>query len=105
MSYRENYMQIASLATQKSLFTVANVLFYFLRDILCHVPDRQIPLKTIIEIVDFAIVAKDGRFWFSIVRSLQLICDVTWMRVTGIVTWYSSIVLARTAYWRKNDLQ
>ena len=47
-----------------------------------------------LSIVDFAIVAKDGLFWFSILTSLQLICDVTRTRVSGIVTSYS-IVLAR----------
>ena len=52
---------------------------------------------------DFAIVAKDGIFWINIVTSLQLICDVTRTRVTGIVTSLSSIVLSR-ANWRKSDL-
>ena len=33
---RENHWQIASLVTPKSLFTVTNVLFYFLHAILCH---------------------------------------------------------------------
>ena len=56
-----------------------------------------------LSIADFAIVAKDGLVWFSIVTSLQLICDVTRTRVTGIVTSYSSIVLAR-ANWRKSNL-
>ena len=56
-----------------------------------------------VAIADFAIVARDGLFWFSIVTSLQLFCDVTRTRVTGIVTSYSSIVLAR-ANWRKGDL-
>ena len=51
----------------------------------------------------FAIVAKEGLFWLNIVTSSQLICDVTRMRGTGIVTSYSSIVLAR-ANWRKGDL-
>ena len=31
----ENYWQIASRVTQNSLFTVTNVLFYFLYAILC----------------------------------------------------------------------
>ena len=77
-----------------------NVLFYFLHAI--YVPERTIPLKTIID-CRFAIVAKDGRFWFSIVTPQQLICDVTRTLVTGIVTSYSSIVHAR-ANWRKGDL-
>ena len=56
-----------------------------------------------LSIADFAIVTEDGLFWFNIVTSPQLICDVTRTRVTGIVTSYSSIVLAR-ANWRKSDL-
>ena len=43
---------------------------------------------------DFTIVAKDGLFSLSIVTSLQLICDVTRTKGTGIVTSYSSIVRA-----------
>ena len=38
---------IASRVTKISLFTVTNVLFYFLHAIFC--PDRTIPLKTIID--------------------------------------------------------
>ena len=72
----ENHWQIASRVTQKSLFTVTNVLFYFLHAIWC--PEHTIPLKQL-SIADFAIVAKDGPFWFSIVTSPQLICDVTRM--------------------------
>ena len=90
----ENYMQIASRVTQKSLFTITNVLFYFLRAILCSWTHK---------IADFAIVASDGLLWLSIVTSLQLFCDVTRTRVTDTVTSYSSIVLARTK-WRKGDL-
>ena len=59
----------------KSLFMVTNVFFYFLRAILC--PWTH-------DIADFAIVARDGLFWFSNVTSLQLFCDVTRMRVTGM---------------------
>ena len=43
----ENHWQIASRVTKKSLFTVTNVLFYFLHAILC--PEHTIPLKTIID--------------------------------------------------------
>ena len=56
-----------------------------------------------LHIVDFAIVAKDGLFWLNIVTSPQLICDVTRTPDTGIVTSYSSIVIA-PANWRKGDL-
>ena len=50
-----------------------NVLFYFLHVIWC--PEHTIQLKQL-SIADFAIVAKDSLFWFSIVTSPQLICDV-----------------------------
>ena len=86
--------------TQKLLFTVTNVLFYFLYAILC--PEHTIPLKQW-SITDFAIVVKDGIFWLSTVTSPQLICDVMRTWGTGIVTSYSSIVRARTN-WRKDDL-
>ena len=43
----ENYWQIASRVTPKSLFTVTNVLFYFLHVILC--PEHTVLLKTIID--------------------------------------------------------
>ena len=82
---------MASRVTQKSLFTVTNILFYFLHAILCPWTHNSVKKVTI---ADFAIVAKDGLFWFSIVMSLQLFCGVTRTRVTGIVTSYSSIVLA-----------
>ena len=52
---------------------------------------------------DFAIVAKGGLSWLSIVTSPQFVCDVTQTWGTGIVMSYSSIVLAR-ANWRKSDL-
>ena len=54
-------------------------------------------------IAHFAIDAKDGLVWISIVTSSQLICDVMRMRGAGIVMSYSSIVLA-CANWRKGDL-
>ena len=67
---------------QKSLFTVTNVLFYFLHAILYL--EHTVPLQTII--AHFAIVVRDGLFWLDIVTSSQLICDVTRTRGTGIVT-------------------
>ena len=72
----ENPWQITSRVTPKSLFTVTNVSFYFLHAIWC--PEHTILLKEL-SIADFAIVAKDSLFWFSIVTSPQLICDVTRM--------------------------
>ena len=84
---------------QKSIFTVTNVSF-FLHAILC--PEHPIPLKQS-SIIHFAIVAKEGIFWHSIVTSSQFICDVTQTWGNRIVTSYSSIVLAR-ASWRKGDL-
>ena len=55
----ENHWQIASRVTQKSLFTVTNVLFYFLHAICC--PEHSIPRKQL-SIADFAVVAKDNLF-------------------------------------------
>ena len=74
---------IASRVTQKSLLTVKNVLFYFLHAIWC--PEHSIPPKQL-SIADFAAVAKDSLFWFSIVTSRQLLCDVTRMWDTSVVT-------------------
>ena len=51
-----------------------NFIFYTLFD----VPEHTIPLKQL-SIADFAIVAKDSLFLFSIVTSPQFICDVTRM--------------------------
>ena len=82
---------------KKSLFTVTNVLFYFLHAILCH--EHTNPQSS----ARFAIVAKGGLFWPSIVTSPQLICDAMRTRNSGIVTSYLSIVIAR-ANWRKGDL-
>ena len=96
----ENHWQMASRVTHKSLFTVMNVLFYFLHAIWC--PEHSIPRKQL-STADFAVVARDSLFWFSIVTSPQLICDVTRMYDTSIVTSYSAIVLAR-ANWHKGDL-
>ena len=75
-------------------------IIYFLNAILC--PEHTILLKQL-SIADFAIVTKDGLLWLSIVTSPQLICDVTRTWGTGIVTSYSSIVLAREK-WHKGDL-
>ena len=50
-------------------------IFYFLHAIC---PEQTILLKQL-SIADFVIVAKDSIFWFSIVTSPQMICDVTRM--------------------------
>ena len=60
----ENHWQIASRVTQKSLFTVTNVLFYFLHASWC--PEHPIPPKQL-WITDFAVVSMDSLFLFSIV--------------------------------------
>ena len=55
----QKYWQIASRVTQKSLYTVTSVSFYFLRAMLClwtHNSARNTSITT------FAIVAKDGLF-------------------------------------------
>ena len=67
-----------------------NALLYFLSAISEH----TIPLKQS-SIAQFAIVAKDGLFWLSIVTSPQLLSEVTRTRGTGSVMLYLSIVLAR----------
>ena len=57
-------------------------MYYFISYMLCNVRDtqfRQSQLST----ADFAIVAKDGLFWPSIVVSSQLIYDVTRTCGTG----------------------
>ena len=100
MSTSENHCWIVSPVTKKSLFTVTNVLFYFLLPILC--PVHTILLKTIINRW-FRHCAMVSIFWPSIVTSPQLSCDVTRTWGTGIVTSYSLIVLAH-ANWRKGDL-
>ena len=64
----ENYWQIASRVTRKALFIVTNVLFYFLHIISCS--EQTIPLKTL-SVAHFAIVAKGGLFWLSIVMLPQ----------------------------------
>ena len=96
----ENHWQVASRVTQKLLFTVTNILYYFLHAIWWV--EHTIPLKQL-SITDVAIVAKHIFLWLSIVTSPQLICDVTQMWGTGIVMSYSSIVLACTN-WHKGDL-
>ena len=53
-------------------------MYYFISYTLFDVPEYTIPLKQL-SIANFAIVAKDSLFWFSIVTSPQLICDVTRM--------------------------
>ena len=51
----ENHCRIASRVTKQSLFTVKNVLFYFLHAILCH--EDTNPLSSS---AHFVIVAKGG---------------------------------------------
>ena len=61
---------------------------------LCYVLNTQIRQKQS-SVAHFTIVANDGLLWLSIVSSPQLICDVTRKQGIGIVTSYSSIVIAR----------
>ena len=77
-------------------------MYYFISYTLLYVLNTQFRFKQF-SIADFAIVAKDGPFWLSIVTSPHLICDVTRTLETSIVTSYPSIVIAR-ANWRKGDL-
>ena len=98
---RDAICQYFSQVTQKSLFMVKNVSFYFVRAILC--PEHTIPLKTTIDCWFRLVVTKDGLFWFSTVTSPQLVCHIMRKLGTGIVTSYSSIVLAH-ANWSKSNL-
>ena len=59
-------------------------MYYFISYMLFYVPECTHQKQS--SVTDLAIAAKDGIFLFSIVTSLQLICDVMWTRVTGIVT-------------------
>ena len=80
-------MNNASRVTQKSLFTVTNVLFYFFHAIWCH--DHTIPLKQLSS-ADFAIVAKDSIFWFSVVTSYSSIVHETVLYISNYL-WEKSI--------------
>ena len=71
---------------------------YFLHAVLCF--EHISPIKIMID-WSFAIVAKDGFFWYSILASSQSTCDATQTPGTGIVTSHSSIVLSR-ANWSKD---
>ena len=77
-------------------------MYYFISYTLFYILNKPFLYKQS-SIAPFAIVAKDGLFWFNIVTSSQLICDVTRTQGTGIVTSYSLIVLSH-ANWRKGDL-
>ena len=77
-------------------------MYYFIFYTLFYVLSTPFRYKQA-SIAHFAIVANDSLFCLNIVTSSQLIGDVTRTRGTGIVTSYSSIVIAR-ANWRKGDL-
>ena len=53
-------------------------MYYLISYTLFGAAEHSIPPKQL-SIADFAVVAKDSLFWFSIVTSPQLICDVTQM--------------------------
>ena len=90
----ENHWKIASRVTQKSLFTVTNVLFHFLHAILRH--EHTIPLKQL-SFADFAIVAKDGLFWLNIVTSAQL---YLWCH-TNVLYWHRDVTFVDCSCTRK----
>ena len=96
----ENHWHNSLQVIKKSLFTITGSLYYFLHAILC--PEHTIPLKKSL-IAHFAIVTMDDLLLLSILMSSQLICNITRTPSTGIVTLYSSVVLAR-ANWHKGDL-
>ena len=93
----ENHCRIASRVTKKSLFTVTNVLLYFLHAILCH--EHTNSLRTLIEL-SFCHCCQ-GRPFLTMYCDV-ITCGVMRTRNTGIVT-SSSIVIA-SANWRKDDL-
>ena len=96
----ENHWQITSRVTKKIVIHGNECIILFLTRCFISWTHRSAKQSSI---VHFTIVARDDLFWLNIVTSSQLICDVTRTRGTGIVTSYSSIVLAR-ANWRKCDL-
>ena len=49
---------------------------YIILFLTCYLMSWTLNSGKTIMVVDFAIVAKDSLFWFSIVMSPQLICDV-----------------------------
>ena len=87
---RENHWQIVSRETKKVLFTVTNISFYFLHAIWYH--EHKIPIKNNNWSLNSPLSLRT--VWISIVASPQMVCDVTQTWSTGIVTPYSSIILA-----------
>ena len=90
----ENHCRIASRVTKKSLFTVANVLFYFLHAILCH--EHTNPLRTIIE-RSFRHCCQGRPF-------LTEHCDVTTIdlwRHENAKNWYCEVIFVDCHYTRK----
>ena len=85
---------------KKLLFMLTNISL--ISYMLFYVSNTQICYK-LSSIAHFGIVAKDDLFWLSTVMSPQLICDITGIQDTGIVTSYWSIVIARANWW-KGDL-
>ena len=90
----ENHCRIASRVTKKSLFTVTNVLFYFLHAILCH--EHTNPLRTIIE----------GSFRHSCQGRPFLTehCDVTTIdlwRHANAKYWYCDVIFVNCHCTRK----
>ena len=71
------WKSLANRLTSDPKIVIHGNEFYFLHAIWCL--EHTILLKKKLSIADFAIVAKDSLFWFSIVTSPQLICDVTGM--------------------------
>ena len=101
LSHEWKLLPIRLTSDKISLFTLTNVLFYFLHAIWCH--EHTNPLRTIIE-RSFRLCCQGRPF-------LTEHCDVTtidlWRHAnayTGIVTSYLLNVIAR-ANWRKGDLQ
>ena len=81
----ENHWRIASRVTKKSLFTVTNVLFYFLHAISCH--EHTDPLRTIFE--------RSFRHCCQARPFLTQHCDVTTIdlwRLANAKYWYCDVI-------------
>ena len=67
-------------------------MYYYISYTLFFVLNTQFCWKQL-SITDFAIVAKDGLFWLSIVTSAQLICDVP----QNVGYWHCDIIMTTMA--------
>ena len=93
----ENHCQIVSQVTKKIIIDGNPYMILFFTCSLfpwTHKSARKNHLS---------LISPSTVFWFAIMMSPHLTCDVTWSQGAVIVTSYSLIVLAHTN-WRKVDL-